>query len=104
MPIYYKIIGTTSMTFSANNTYGEYKHELTVSEMPNHYHNVILNDDKNEIVREHFDRGTWGRYSEAHREGTAVNTSAVITNSQGGNSSHNNIQPSITVYFWRRTA
>ena len=92
------------MSFSANDTYGEYKHQLSLSEMPKHYHNVVLHNDQNEIMRIHFDRGTWGKYSEPHRDTTPVNTSAIITNSQGENSSHNNIQPSITVYFWRRTA
>lgn len=92
------------MSFSANNNYGEYKHKLTVSEMPSHYHNVILNDAKNDLLRIHYNNGSWGRYSEPNRDCAVVNTSAVITNSQGGNSSHNNIQPSVTVYFWRRTA
>jgi hypothetical protein len=28
------------MTFTTRGTYGEYKHSLTVSEMPNHAHNI----------------------------------------------------------------
>lgn len=95
--------GSTSMSFTAESSGGEYKHKLSADEMPSHYHNVVLNDDKNELLRIHYNNGTWGRYSEANRN-SGVNTSAVITNSQGGSKYHNNLSPYITVYFWRRTA
>lgn len=92
------------MSFTANTIYGKYKHKLTVSEMPSHYHNVVLKDAENDLLRIHYDSGTWGRCREPNRNCDIVNTSAIITNSQGGNSSHNNIQPSLVVFFWRRTA
>lgn len=96
--------GSTSMSFTSESSGGEYKHKLSADEMPSHYHNVVLNDAKNEILRIHYDRGTWGRYNEPNRNSGGVNTSAVITNSQGGSQPHNNIPPYITVYFWSRTA
>lgn len=74
------------MSFSANDNYGEYKHKLTASEMPSHYHNVVLNDAKNDLLRIHYSNGSWGRYS--------------VSNT----SNSNTIQPYITFYFWRRTA
>ena len=92
------------MSFTAESSGGEYKHKLSADEMPSHYHNVVLNDAKNELLRIHYDRGTWGRYSEPNRNSGGVNTSAVITNSQGGSRYHNNLSPYITIYFWRRTA
>ena len=96
--------GSTSMSFTAESSGGEYKHKLSAEEMPSHYHNVVLNDDKNELLRIHYSRGTWGIYNEPNRNCGGVNTSAVITNSQGGSGYHNNLSPYITVYFWRRTA
>lgn len=96
--------GSTSMSFTTGATGGEYTHRLTQAEMPSHYHNVVLNDDKNELLRIHYTRGTWGIYSEPNRDCGGVNTSAVITNSQGGSGYHNNLSPYITVYFWKRTA
>jgi hypothetical protein len=96
--------GSTSMSFTAYSSGGEYKHRLSAEEMPSHYHNVVLNDDKNELLRIHYTRGTWGIYSEPSRNCAGVNTSAVITNSQGGSGYHNNLSPYITVYFWKRTA
>lgn len=97
---------TTSkcMSFTAYSSGGEYKHRLSAEEMPSHYHNVVLNDDKNELLRIHYTRGTWGIYNEPSRNCGGVNTSAVITNSQGGSGYHNNLSPYITVYFWKRTA
>lgn len=96
--------GSTSMSFTAESSGGEYKHKLSADEMPSHYHNVVLNDDKNELLRIHYTRGTWGIYSEPSRNCAGVNTSAVITNSQGGSRYHNNLSPYITVYFWKRIA
>ena len=96
--------GSTSMSFTAESSGGEYKHKLSAEEMPSHYHNVVLNDDKNELLRIHYSRGTWGIYNEPNRNCGGVNTSAVITNSQGGSGYHNNLSPYITVYFWKRTA
>lgn len=97
-------ITSKCMSFTAESSGGEYKHKLSADEMPSHYHNVVLNDDKNELLRIHYTRGTWGIYSEPSRNCAGVNTSAVITNSQGGSRYHNNLSPYITVYFWRRTS
>ena len=84
------------MSFTANSTGGEYAHTLTVSEIPSHRHE-------------------WGRppmRTVEFKSGTAVygtkdgvyNIITDYTSHIGGDESHNNIQPYITVYFWRRTA
>lgn len=84
------------MSFTANSTGGEYAHKLTVDEIPSHRHE-------------------WGRppmRTVEFKSGTAVygtkdgvyNIITDYTSHIGGDESHNNIQPYITVYFWRRTA
>ena len=90
--------GSTSMSFTASSTYGEYKHKLTVNEMPAHIHQNSMriqwfNDEQNGIKCNGF--GT---------SNLQVDREIINTGAMGGSASHNNIQPSICVYFWKRTA
>ena len=94
--------GSTSMSFSANSEVGEYKHALTINEMPSHRHNFKMGLST-----------TWtsaGGYSIQGSSNTSPSnvtydeSSNNYVQSKGGGQPHNNIQPSIVVYFWRRTA
>jgi hypothetical protein len=71
-------------------TGGEKTHTLTVAEMPVHSH------------------AEWGNVSNAGQAGTGVgpNTGAKNqpTENAGGGGAHNNLQPYIVVYMWKRTA
>lgn len=91
--------GTTSMSFSSGSTGGEYKHKLTVSEIPGHTHGII--------ERTGASLGSYGHgphmSSQAGTNHNWPDTNTPIT-STGGSSSHNNVQPYQTVYYWRRTA
>lgn len=70
--------GSTSMSFTAGATIGEYKHTLSKSEIGRQDYGALLNPNGNQIgVHDHSD-------SKA--------------------TSFNLLQPSIVVYFWRRTA
>lgn len=104
--------GSTSMSFTTNNTGGEYKHQLSYYEMPGHTHNEYV------MVEGYSD---WDSFTplpysmlfnwqkgEYRGEVTAYHAARVplntITSSEGGSQSHNNIQPFIVTYFWRRVS
>ena len=71
---------------------GEKTHTLTINEMPSHDH--------------HFFRGTDGTsyFGVTGKEPNGGSPYQVDTSSAGGSQPHNNLQPYITVYIWKRTA
>lgn len=108
-------------------------HKLTIEEMPSHRHSVLGNFE-GKTGKEHTPKFVYGGYDwfdtgvndknsltggdKAHNHniktttantgGNSANTSSVIqggtnTNS-GGDGNHNNLQPYITCYIWKRTA
>lgn len=83
-----------SQNFPANTVVGEYRHTLTTGEIPAHQHGMTNNLNNNNT---------------AVQAGGGVAVAASAENSgatdfAGGSGSHNNIQPSIGVYVWVRTA
>ena len=78
-------------------TGGAKTHTLTISEMPSHTHNLGSKDST---------AGDGGAFNEEFVEqyGDTTNGPAVPTSYQGGGSAHNNLQPYIVVYMWKRTA
>ena len=75
-------------------TGGEKTHKLTIDELPNHQPQALLNTRDSNIT------------------GSAINWQVVdngrfyggdMFKSFGGDKSHNNLQPYITVYMWKRT-
>ena len=87
----------TTYTFAEGETGGEYKHKLTVAEMPSHNH------------RQHVAAGTGNADGYQRRDYNGEGNSNLYdslhdTQNRGGDGYHNNLQPYITVYFWRRTA
>ena len=71
---------------------GEKNHELSVAEMPAHIHSVGTWYNSS--------TGAWGNAG-ANNEGTYTE-GAIATNSTGGNQAHNNMQPYITCYMFKR--
>ena len=71
-------------------TGGAKTHQLTISELPAHTHNVTMStsDSDNDFLS----------------EGNNSGLSSFTTSSTGGDQAHNNLQPYITAYMWRRTA
>ena len=83
------------MSFTANETGGEYKHTLTIAEMPVHGHGYKLAYGGNEPIKGFNYGNTYaGNFDD----------SSQYINNNGGSQPHNNIPPYITVYFWKRTS
>lgn len=80
------------MTFTTNSTGGEYKHKLASDEMPSHNHH--LSGYSNAFGSKYYYNLVGGSNSYGDKN----------TGNAGGDKPHNNVQPYIVVYFWRRTA
>lgn len=70
---------------------GAKTHTLSVDEIPSHTHTVSGIENP---------RGTG---SDGSENGDSSFTNSLTTSATGGGQAHNNIQPSIVVYMWKRT-
>ena len=85
-------------------TGGEKTHKLTVNEMPSHNHQY------EDITGNRSLNGQFGRSGYYESESYMGVTNSVIAYADadfrmtyvGGSESHNNLQPYITVYMWKR--
>lgn len=96
-----------SFTYTAGQKYGERKHQLTTDELASHQHvirSITTDGNLNFVVNEskigNFSGATIpNKYLWSNKAGEQV-----TSGNTGGNASHNNIQPSIGAYGWKRTA
>lgn len=95
--------GSTSKTFEANSSGGEYNHTLVLSEMPIHSHRTAKGAPTDDAYATLFEQYTTYQ-SELDLPSLSRKYWQAHTEASGGSKPHNNIQPYITVYFWRRTA
>lgn len=86
--------GTDSQTFEINSTGGEYKHKLTVDEMPSHTHKLQFRGGQNSQPNDPY------ADDKPMLQGSTAYGKDV--DKAGGDGSHNNVQPYVTVYFWKR--
>ena len=86
-----------SKTFEVNATGGEYNHTLTVAEMPSHNHAISIGSGTTKI-------GTGANFSFFTNWSSNITYSSLSFNSndKGGSKAHNNIQPYIVTYMWKR--
>lgn len=79
---------------SVEETGGEKTHTLTITEIPAHTHALMNVDTGSGSIGKrsgtYYNGGWWGNYTD--------------TTSVGGSGSHNNLQPYITCYMYKRTA
>ncbi len=74
-----------------NKTIGEKEHTLTVGEMPAHNHGWYVEGGSNSNYGGKLQAGS-------------TRLDLYSTSNTGGGQAHNNLQPSIVVYRWRRIA
>lgn len=90
-------IDSTQTEFdTAGETGGAKTHTLTVDQIPSHNHEqfVTANSGGTGVRRDYNQDGS----------GYQQYTQGINTGNRGGGQAHNNLQPYIVVYIWRRTA
>lgn len=81
IPEWTKVIGSQ---------FGAYDHKLTINEMPRHTHNM------------NFTTGNITGNDRPATQNTSASSSNLEVAMTGGDASHNNVQPSLVVFFWKR--
>lgn len=89
----------STLTFTAGSKSGEFKHQLTVGEMPNHNHE--MNEDAAGLFEGWGSKSKdgWVTVARQNNNGGTYRTAYV-----GGNQCHNNVSPCVASYIWKRTA
>lgn len=93
-----------SGTWTENKIVGESSHALTVSEMPTHTHTQNAHAHTARIGNVSPGDGSGFRYSnnDTGFGSVQIQPTTATNNNEGGNVAHNNMQPSLTAYIWRR--
>ena len=106
---------TTTYTFEAGKTYGEFAHKLSVDELPiftttSHFHTgfnaFCIGNLWNGNGASNTWKNSWNVQS-GSTSGYAFNQTIdmdLVSNPVGGDAAHNNLQPSVGAYEWVRTA
>lgn len=95
---------------------GERKHQLITSEMPAHTHDISVKADRSGYGGSIYittEQGSYVKYLPTTNStnnkigleaGLGSPDSVVVMGNVGGDKPHNNLQPYITCYMWKRTA
>jgi len=103
-PTYVDFDGVTKI-FAAGETGGEYRHTLGIAESPAHSH---IASGTIRICDTFGSYGGGGGSNGLHPSINAIGgpwsaEASLPTDSKGGGESHNNVQPYVACYMWRRT-
>lgn len=85
-------------TFAAGSTGGEYSHQLTLSEIPEHAHTM----PQGSVAPSGTTGPAYASGDDTTR--TTIGSDIPSTGLAGGNAAHNNLQPYLVVYMWVRTS
>ncbi len=92
-------VNTSDTDFSTvQKTGGEKTHTLSTNEIPSHSHTIRSGWSDSSPGSDAYRYQFWGKNDLGWKGGN------LGTGSTGGGGAHNNLQPYITVYMWRRTA
>ena len=92
-------VNTSDTDFSTvQKTGGEKTHTLSTNEIPSHSHTIRSGWSDSSPSSDAYRYQFWGKNDLGWKGGN------LGTGSTGGGGAHNNLQPYITVYMWRRTA
>lgn len=81
---------------------GEKTHTLTIDEMPSHSHQ--FKNGEYDAVSILYDNGSNKWYGIPINNGFTFSSKQIQITDTGGSQAHNNLQPYITTYMWKRTA
>lgn len=112
---------TWGVNYSAGSTGGEDKHTLTVSESAPHNHTgsattsgsththaltmrASHGKSGNGGVPRFGDGDVWSDYKTQNLSAAGEHSHAITINNSGGGQAHNNMQPYLSVYMWKRTS
>ena len=90
----------STLTFTAGQKSGEFKHQLTVGEMPSHTHTLHGGDDNPQATTHSY----MADAPDSRKWTTNYRTWYNSMDSTGGDQYHNNIAPCVASYLWKRTA
>lgn len=110
---------TWGVNYSAGGTGGEDKHTLTVSESAPHNHTgsattsgsththaltmqASHGESGNGGVPRFSDGDVWSPYKTQNLSAAGEHSHAITINNSGGGQAHNNMQPYLSVYMWKR--
>ena len=99
--------------FVAGETGGEFVHQLTVGELPEHSHIASISTTGNHthtlnVVDDERSAGNYAAGGASFQNGTATTNSSgnhthtIVINNTGLSQAHNNLQPYISIYIWER--
>ena len=87
----------TVQTFTNGSTGGEYVHKLTIAEMPSHNHTPQLDGTGFATYGSNGGNSNW-----TYSGNNMLYGGTQITGNTGGNGSHNNVEPYIATYIYKR--